>query len=419
MRIKHAIWFSLVALTFGGGTIVACSAAPGGQESSPNGGGDTDATVVDGGKKDSSPPKESSTGNNPDGTTPPPPGKDSAPEATTPADTGADDAALDAGADVALDSGWDPVGSPCPDGSGIQTRQCGKCGSESRFCGNGVWQAWGTCSGEVTGGCTPGESQSQYCGQCSWKNVTCGPDCKWNTAGFCNPTPGAPAAECEGDASADGGAAAKWYPGLSCDAGDGRWASCQPNCTWGNPGPCVTPPGAANVVSISGVVAGVQASVFSIPATPTLTRLSSGVCPKTSYAYEDPVPYSYVEIRNPTAQAATVSIWLSNSTAPADGGDAGTRNIDTILAVYAGRALPMSDAERFACLVYVSDECSSTTDAPCKSPWSGLTLGAGHAVTIPANGSVLAYVSVYTATPYGDTLTSGDYQINVRTERLQ
>ncbi len=65
-----------------------------------------------------------------------------------------------------------------------QSEGCGNCGSRSRACGsNGQWGGWSSCSGQ--GECTTGATQSQACGDCGSQVRTCNGSCEWGGWGSC------------------------------------------------------------------------------------------------------------------------------------------------------------------------------------------------------------------------------------------
>ena len=66
-----------------------------------------------------------------------------------------------------------------------QTQSCGNCGTQSRGCGNdGAWGGWGACSDE--GACKPGDSDSEACGTCGTHARTCNASCQWDDFGACS-----------------------------------------------------------------------------------------------------------------------------------------------------------------------------------------------------------------------------------------
>jgi MYXO-CTERM domain-containing protein len=66
-----------------------------------------------------------------------------------------------------------------------QTQSCGQCGSQKRTCGtNCRWGAWSTCGGQ--GACLPGQTEKQGCGQCGTQQRTCSSSCSWGAFGTCS-----------------------------------------------------------------------------------------------------------------------------------------------------------------------------------------------------------------------------------------
>ncbi len=65
-----------------------------------------------------------------------------------------------------------------------QSQGCGNCGTQSRTCGsNCMWGSWGTCSGQ--GSCSPGQTQTQGCGNCGSQSRTCTSSCQWGSWSTC------------------------------------------------------------------------------------------------------------------------------------------------------------------------------------------------------------------------------------------
>jgi hypothetical protein len=71
-----------------------------------------------------------------------------------------------------------------------QTQACGNCGQQSRSCGNNcMWGSWSGCSGE--GPCAASETETESCGDCGEHTRTCAADCTWGDWGACDgPDPG-------------------------------------------------------------------------------------------------------------------------------------------------------------------------------------------------------------------------------------
>jgi MYXO-CTERM domain-containing protein len=78
-----------------------------------------------------------------------------------------------------------------------QTETCGNCGERKRTCGSTCkWNSWGSCGGE--GACAPGATEEQGCGDCGTQARTCKNDCSWGSFGTCEGTdPTGAAATCD------------------------------------------------------------------------------------------------------------------------------------------------------------------------------------------------------------------------------
>jgi len=103
-----------------------------------------------------------------------------------------------------------------------QSQDCGNCGTKKRTCdGNGQWGDWSGCTGQ--GDCAPGSKDSKSCGTCMVQVRTCSGQCAWGAwsdcqkAGACVPG--------EGQTQGCG----------NCGAQD---RGCQGDCQWGGWGPC-------------------------------------------------------------------------------------------------------------------------------------------------------------------------------------
>jgi hypothetical protein len=182
-----------------------------------------------------------------------------------------------------------------------------------------------------------------------------------------------------------------------------------PACSWGNFGDCVVHT-AENSIAISTSASGKVSGTFNIPTSQAVNRLSDD-CPAATIS-STATNYQYVEVRNPTATAAHVSVWLSKAST------ASAQDIDTVMAAYNGGALPATDAQRKACIAGVNDDCNDSSDpSACLAHWSGLVATNG-AVTIAPSGSVLVYVAAFWGTSSSDA-HAGDFVLNVRTDSLQ
>jgi len=65
-----------------------------------------------------------------------------------------------------------------------ETEACGDCGYRQRTCQTSCeWGAWSGCQGE--GPCSPGASESRACNQCGVENRSCNSSCQWGAWGIC------------------------------------------------------------------------------------------------------------------------------------------------------------------------------------------------------------------------------------------
>ncbi|MDY0002654.1 MAG: hypothetical protein RBU30_15265 [Polyangia bacterium] len=107
-------------------------------------------------------------------------------------------------------------GCVCTPGQ-TQSQACGNCGSQSRTCLSSCqWGAWSACAGQ--GVCSPGASQSQTCGNCGTQTRSCSSSCSWGAW-----------STCAGQGVCSPGAAEERD---CCDCGSQR-RSCSTSCQWG------------------------------------------------------------------------------------------------------------------------------------------------------------------------------------------
>jgi hypothetical protein len=322
------------------------------------------------------------------------------------------------------------TGDPCSPNGQVEYQSCGMCGLQSRVClandptadggeaGTPVWQGWGFCSGEVRNGCTPGASNSVPCGLCGTQQQICQNDCTWAVSA-CQ---GQPPNPCAPDAS-------DFEPGLSCDAG-GRSRTCGLNCIWSSfSNTCYIPSppdgsltGAAVTISTSTTSGTNQVTkTFDMPLGHTINVLESFTTCPANVVSNMLTSYRYVQVFNPTAQTATVSIWT--------GAVPGTLDIDTLVAAYKMQTPPATDTQRQQCKWptkgFSLDSCNDSTGTnpkSCQASWGGLMVGDGNQVTITPYSTIVVYVgAAYNAAnpPFGDGGYYGSFQFAVRTETLQ
>ncbi|MBX3210083.1 MAG: hypothetical protein KF764_33945 [Labilithrix sp.] len=335
----------------------------------PPSGGDDDDDVVDGGSDAVAPKKKDASA----------------------------DASKDAGAPV-----WAPApGEWCPTVDQIIKRTCGLCGSQEAVCllnldggAGGVVSDYNACAGEVVGGCLPGSTTTEPCGNCGTLTRTCNKFCGWQ-AGSCQNQPVDACTPTLHD-----------YTSAGCvDAGTFRERKCSNACSWIGYSATCRPLDFELAVSSS---VGTEVSgIFPLRASLVDKRLT-GSCPGGTLSSTTNHPYLYVELVNASDKVVTVSVWNTQATSTGP-------IIDTLMAAYPGSARPSSDDERRACSKGINDYCPS--GAPCgSSDWAGLT--GANAVAIPAFGSAVIWFGAYYGVGGGSTV-EGDVKLVARTDRVE
>lgn len=145
------------------------------------------------------------------------------------------EAATDSGTyDTAPEAKADAAGG-CPTVGSTDTRKCGRCGSQNRFClpGN-TWTDWSACSGELSSSateCSIGEKRDTECGKCGKQTDTCDvTTCTWNSGACLG----------EGECTADEVESTK----ASCSTpGEVRTRTCSAKCAWSSFSTCAAPKG--------------------------------------------------------------------------------------------------------------------------------------------------------------------------------
>ncbi|MBN2695074.1 M23 family metallopeptidase, partial [bacterium] len=103
----------------------------------------------------------------------------------------------------------------------VQTQGCGNCGVQSRTCGsNCQWGSWGGCTNQ--GVCSPASTQNQGCGNCGNQIRSCNNSCQWGSWGSCNGqgcTPGS-------------------VQNQGCGNCGDQTRSCNSSCQWNSWGSC-------------------------------------------------------------------------------------------------------------------------------------------------------------------------------------
>lgn len=376
--LKSSLFTIAFAGFFGTVAVIGCSAD----------GGSSD---ID---DDSGAPAATSTGN-----TLPPKGDD-----PVPPDAGKDSGKKDSGPKVeaGVDAGPPPPveGTACPTLNAIAKKNCGACGKAETLClddgtGKGKWGTYGSCLGELAGGCVPGTTVQEDCGNCGKVTKTCTQYCAY-TSGACT---GVPANSCVPGSIT--------YTNASCPASQYRSATCSATCQYGSFSATCAEPNNPNKMTISGTVGQVVTAQWTLAATQVGKKVS-GTCSAANVSSTATYPWVAVEVKNPTAQAATVQMYHSGTGAP----------LDTLIWVYSNTLPPTTDAQLGACNYGASDSCSVTITGnsdPCGNSanmgssldWAGI-----DNIVIPAGGKVLVYSAGYGSTELGN------FNLNLRTKAL-
>ena len=365
------VTFAFVGLC-GLGTVVGCSADGSGASF-----GDTTETDAAGGPPATLPPSGSSGG-------------------TEEEDSGTTAPKKDAGKDSSPpDAGPPPPvpGTPCTTLDEVKKKSCGACGTASTIClddnGSKKWTIYSTCLNELTGGCIPGTTVDEACGNCGTKKKTCTQYCAFTTAA-CT---GQPTSSCV-PGSVDLSTA-------SCDTTTFLKRTCGSACTYGNfSATCSAPP---TVIEVGPTPGSVSSTVAILASTQVLPRIQGTACPAATMSTTVTSPYVYLQVHNPLATAATVAIY--NSLAP--GGVA----YKTALAAYDGAVSPTDEPTRKTCLKAKTYGTTALTGDSKFASLDGTT-----ALSIAAGATVSVYVAAYyayDATKPADS--TGKVKLNVQT----
>jgi hypothetical protein len=325
------------------------------------------------------------------------------PDPGTPPDNSIPDAGKDASkkdsgpkTEAGVDAGPPPPveGTACPLIDAKATKMCGACGTAETLCqddgtGKGKWSAYGACAKEIANGCIPGTQGD--CGNCG--KQTCNQYCAF--------------AACVVPVTAVCKPAAVEYTTASCTTPSTyKNRTCSATCAWGSYSATCAAPVNDLVLNIGGAVAAVTSKTITFSLAKVGPRII-GSCPNPSISATGGYPYQYVELHNPTAKAAKVTVYAS--TAP------GGQVVDTVMAVYANPIQPMDDAGRKACRDGANDQSAAA------DPTGATNFSILKAVAIPAGGSVLVWVGAYEENGDLDLdgLPSvGDFSINTKIETL-
>ena len=351
-----------------------------------------------------------------DPTVPPPDNTAVLPPATDSGDPPVVDASTDTSKkdsgpkpEAGVDAGPPPPvpGAACPTVNAVGTKPCGACGVAETLClddgtgtGKNKWTAYGQCTGEIPDGCTPGTIVTEDCGNCGKLTKTCNQFCAFAVTACA----GQPVNNCK--------AGTLEYSGAGCPtASTYRNRTCGVACTWGAYSPTCEMPVNDIVFNIGAVAGATTTKVITFTAARVGTRLT-GSCPSANLSAPVNHPYQFVEVHNPTAKAAKVTVYVSQP--------AGGALVDTVMTAYANPIQPMDDPSRKACRDGVNDDSFGDVALTGNTIFSIL-----KAVAIPAGGSVLVWVGAYYelgemdfAVPPAPRPTTGDLQMNALIETL-
>jgi hypothetical protein len=339
-----------------------------------------------------------------DGTLPAPPPPSQLPPPSSTGDVDADPPPpKDAGKDSTVDAGPPPPvpGTPCTEPDKIVKKACGACGEASTVClaagdgGPATWTEYSACTGELAGGCTPGTTTTEACGNCGTQVKTCSKYCAWST-GACAGQPADSCVPLGVELSTAGCATADTY----------RSRSCKTDCTWNSfSTTCGAPP---KVIEVPPTAGSVNSTIVDLVSTKTMLKMASSTCPTATINATVSTPYDYIQVHNPNAKSAVVTVY--DSLAP------GGVVFHTILASYAGATPPSGDPARKACVKGVN----TFGDDTITGDFNFASLSDTDAVTVPANGSVEIYVAAYNAYAAANPKNStGPVMLSVRLDSLK
>lgn len=291
--------------------------------------------------------------------------------------------------DSGVDAGPPPPtpGTACTKVDEIKTKKCGACGEQSTICvaGDGgapTWSEYSPCTGEIAGGCVPGTTETEACGNCGTRVKTCSQYCSWG-AGACT---GQPANSCT-----PGGVD---LSGAGCPADQYRQRNCSATCQYDNFSSCMAPP---TTIEVPPTPSSVNYTIANLSASQTSGRLG-GTCPNATISTTVITPYVHLSVHNGNANDAVVTIFSSQ----APGGAV----VKTVLAAYATE--PGNDAARKAC----TKGTNSFGDTAITGSSDFASLHGTNAVTVPAGATMTIYLAGELAT------STGIVKVSVRTDKF-
>ncbi len=318
--------------------------------------------------------------------------------------SGGDDTSHDAGKDAKAHDASTPDAGPPPPSPGdacaktdtIYSRACGACGKQEAICqatGDGgalVVSDYSACHDEIAGGCTPGASVTESCGNCGTHTKTCSKYCAWSVT-TCT---GEPVDSCPAGTVA-------WTPAGCPTTGTFRSRACSDTCTWQTFAACSAPDYQLRVPKTVGGTARIV-----LPLTSAIhTKRVQGACGHATLSTENTHAVAWVRVVNDSGSAATLSAWNEAVT--------GSPTIPSVLASYT--AQPASDADLQACEKGAGDSCPATL--PCGDPTLGSLTGS-MALVIP-NGEtrIVGVTAAYALGTVGEA-SEGSLALVLRSDAL-
>jgi hypothetical protein len=325
----------------------------------------------------------------------PPPSQSSSGDPGTAVDAGKKDSGK---SDAGVDAGPPPPspGDACTTVDALATRPCGACGTQQAICqaaaGDGgalTWSDYGTCSGELAGGCVPGTVVNEACGNCGTVTKTCTKYCAY-TSGSCT---GQPTNSCAPNAID--------YTNAGCTTPNTyKNRTCGSTCTWSSFSGTCAAPNNPNKMNIAASVGGVTTQQWTL--SPSNVGHRADGCGAGTAGSSD-VQQIAVEIRNNTAQTASVSVYQSKAT--------GGSELDLYMWYYSKTLPPTDDASLELC-DKATDGCSATVPTNLCGNATSYNFAGFSGISIPAGGAILVYSSGYS------TSQTGNFNLNVKTDSL-
>lgn len=259
--------------------------------------------------------------------------------------------------------------TPCSKIDEIREKTCGICGKASTICtsqadgGAPVWSQYSSCNGQLAGGCEPGTTLMEPCGNCGTRPKTCKPTCSFSF-GQCG---GQPAGACP--------AGAIELTAAGCPANTFRARTCSDTCAFSTFSDCAPPPAKIEAPKVVGTT---NYTYVVLNASTTAKRLLD-VCPDATLGAAL-VPTAYVQVHNPNATQVKVQIYNSQVLP-------GGPIFETLLATYSTDGKPTTEVARKKCTKGVS----SFSDASLTGDDRFAALDSFENVTIPPGKTIWVY----------------------------